>query len=62
MQGAELKEEVAQETDLLKAEKLRSFRLRNLPNNSIDEFGRLKSFVDGDTDVVQNSLESMPDR
>ncbi|RPB00350.1 hypothetical protein L873DRAFT_1805096, partial [Choiromyces venosus 120613-1] len=53
---AELKEEVAQETDPLNAEKLCFSRLRNLPNNSIDEFGRLKSFVDGDTDVVQNSL------
>ncbi|RPB00347.1 hypothetical protein L873DRAFT_1805087, partial [Choiromyces venosus 120613-1] len=59
-QIAELKEEVAQETDLLNAEKLRSSRLRNLPNNSVDEFGGLKGFVDGDTDVVQNSLESMP--
>ncbi|RPA88399.1 hypothetical protein L873DRAFT_1824560, partial [Choiromyces venosus 120613-1] len=54
---AELKEEVAQETDPLNAEKLCFSRLRNLPNNSIDEFGRLKSFVDGDTDVAQNSLE-----
>ncbi|RPA90611.1 hypothetical protein L873DRAFT_1820832, partial [Choiromyces venosus 120613-1] len=59
-QIAELKEEVAQETDLLNAEKLRSSRLRNLPNNSIDEFDRLKSFADGDTDVVRNSLGSMP--
>ncbi|RPA93067.1 hypothetical protein L873DRAFT_1816644, partial [Choiromyces venosus 120613-1] len=57
---AELKVEVAQETNLLNAEKLRSSRLRNLPNNSIDEFGCLKSFIDGDTDVIQNSLKSMP--
>ncbi|RPA90603.1 hypothetical protein L873DRAFT_402887 [Choiromyces venosus 120613-1] len=61
-QIAEFNEEVAQEAYFLNVEKPRSSGLRNLPNNSIDQFGGSKSFVGGDTDVVRNSLESMPER
>ncbi|RPA90599.1 hypothetical protein L873DRAFT_1795399 [Choiromyces venosus 120613-1] len=61
-QIAELEEEVAQKTDLLNVEKLRSSSLRNLLNKSIVEVGQLKSFIDEDTDVVECSLESVSER